>query len=157
MTSLLNALNAGKASLLANQKSIEIVGNNIANVNTEGYSRQRAELTQTPAVTFGGFFTGQGVTVSSVIRDYSVFINRQLQNKSIELGEETGRSGALSEMERIFNVSENNLASDINAFFDSWQQLSTNPSGLVERDMVIQKGQQMGDAFGSISRVSSVS
>ena len=61
MTSLLNALNSGKTSLLTNQKSIEIVGNNIANVNTEGYSRQRAELMQIPAVNFGDFFIGQGV------------------------------------------------------------------------------------------------
>ena len=90
MTSLLNALNSGKTSLLANQKSIEIVGNNIANVNTDGYSRQRAELTEIPAVAFGSFFIGQGVTVSNVQRDYSVFIAKQLQDKSVEYGEETG-------------------------------------------------------------------
>ncbi len=151
MTSLLNALNSGKTSLLTNQKSIEIVGNNIANVNTEGYSRQRAELMQIPAVNFGDFFIGQGVTVSDVSRDYSVFINRQLQSKSIEYGEETGKSGSLTEMERIFNVSENNLASQINDFFDAWQQLTANPSGQVERDVVMQRGQLLGEAFGSIT------
>ena len=59
MGGLLTALNAGKTSLITNQKSIEIVGNNIANVNTEGYSRQRAELTQIPAVNFNDFFVGQ--------------------------------------------------------------------------------------------------
>ena len=119
MSSLLNALNAGKTSLLTNQKSIEIVGNNIANVNTTGYSRQRAELMQIPAVNFGDFFIGQGVTVSDVTRDYSVFINRQLQDKTIEYGEETGKSGSLTELERIFSVSEDTLASTINDFFDS--------------------------------------
>ena len=151
MTSLLNALNAGKTSLLTNQKSIEIVGNNIANVNTEGYSRQRAELTQIPAVNFGDFFIGQGVTVSDVTRDYSVFINRQLQNKSIEYGEETGKSNSLTELERIFSVSEDNLASQINDFFDAWQELTANPSGQVERDMVMQRGQLLGDAFKGIT------
>jgi len=151
MTSLLNALNAGKTSLLTNQKSIEIVGNNIANVNTEGYSRQRAELTQIPAVNFGDFFVGQGVTVSDVTRDYSVFINRQLQDKSIEYGEETGKSDSLTELERIFNVSEDNLSTQINDFFDSWQELTANPSGQVERDMVMQRGQLLGDAFKGIT------
>jgi len=151
MTSLLNALNAGKTSLLTNQKSIEIVGNNIANVNTEGYSRQRAELMQIPAINFGDFFIGQGVTVSDVSRDYSVFINRQLQDKSIEYGEETGKSGSLTELERIFNVSEDNLASQINDFFDAWQELTANPSGQVERDMVMQRGQLLGDAFKGIT------
>jgi len=151
MTSLLNALNAGKTSLLTNQKSIEIVGNNIANVNTEGYSRQRAELIQIPAVNFGDFFIGQGVAVSDISRDYSVFINRQLQDKSIEFGEETGRSGSLTELERIFNVSEDNLASEINDFFDAWQELSANPSGQVERDVVIQRGDLLGQAFKGIN------
>ncbi len=151
MTSLLNALNAGKTSLLTNQKSIEIVGNNIANVNTKGYSRQRAELTQIPAVTFGDFFVGQGVTVSDVTRDYSVFISRQLQDKSVEYGEETGRSGPMTELERIFSVSEDNLAAKINTFFDAWQQLSVNPSGQVERDSVIQQGQLLGSAFSDIN------
>jgi flagellar hook-associated protein 1 FlgK len=151
MTSLLNALNAGKTSLLTNQKSIEIVGNNIANVNTEGYSRQRAELMQIPAVNFGDFFIGQGVTVSDVSRDYSVFISRQLQNKTIEFGEETGKSNTLSELERVFSVSEDNLAGQINNFFDAWQELTANPSGEVERDVVLQRGQLLGEAFASIT------
>lgn len=151
MSSLLSALNAGKTSLLANQKSIEIVGNNIANVNTEGYSRQNAVLTEIPSVSFGDFFVGQGVTVSDVSRDYSTFITRQLQDKSVELGEETGRSGPLTELERIFSVSEDNLAAKINSFFDSWQQLSANPSGQVERDSVIQQGQLLGRAFNTIN------
>ena len=151
MTSLLNALNAGKTSLLTNQKSIEIVGNNIANVNTEGYSRQRAELMQIPAVNFGDFFIGQGVTVSDVSRDYSLFISRQLQSKSIEYGEEMGRSNSMAELERIFNVTEDNLAAQINDFFDAWQELSANPSGQVERDVVIQRGQMLGDAFRAIT------
>ena len=147
MSGLLTALNAGKTSLMTNQKSIEIVGNNIANVNTEGYSRQRAELMQIPAVNFGDFFVGQGVTVSDVSREHDVFISRQLQEKSIALGEESGKSTPLSELERIFNVSDDNLASSINDFFDAWQQLTTNPSGQVERDMVLQRGRLMGDAF----------
>ena len=149
--SLLNALNAGKTSLLTNQKSIEIVGNNIANVNTPGYSRQRAELTPIPSINFGDFFIGQGVTVSDVSRDYSLFINRQLQSKTVEYGEEAGKSNTLTELERIFNVSEDNLASQINDFFDAWQELTANPSGQVERDVVIQRGQLLGEAFGSIT------
>ena len=151
MTSLLNALNAGKTSLLTNQKAIEIVGNNIANVNTKGYSRQRAELTPIPSVNFNNFFIGQGVTVSDVSRDYNLFITRQLEAKTIDYGEEAGRSNTLSELERIFNVTENNLAGSIDNFFDAWQGLSTKPGGAVERDLVFQQGQLLGDAFRSIT------
>ncbi len=149
MGGLLTALNAGKTSLSTNQKSIEIVGNNIANINTPGYSRQTAELTPIPTVNFGGFFVGQGVTISNVQRDYDVFINRQLQQKNINLGEESGRAPVLTELERIFSISDENIASEINRFFDSWQELTTNPSGVVERNIVIQRGQLLGDAFRS--------
>lgn len=144
---LLSALNAGRTSLHTNQKSIEIVGNNIANVNTEGYSRQRAELKQIPSVIFGEFFVGQGVAVSNVRREHDVFITRQLQEKNISFGEENSRSLPMRELERVFNISGENLASEVDRFFDSWQELTTNPSGQVERDIVIQRGQLLGDAF----------
>lgn len=147
MGGLLSALNAGKTSLHTSQKAIEIVGNNIANVNTEGYSRQRAELKQIPSIVFGGFFVGQGVAVSNVRREHDIFITRQLQEKSISFGEENGRSLPMRELERVFNISGENLASEMCRFFDSWQKLTTNPSGQVERDMVIQRGQLLGDAF----------
>lgn len=147
MGGLLAALNAGTTSLHTNQKSIEIVGNNIANVSTEGYSRQRAELRQIPSVIFGEFFVGQGVAVSNVQREHDIFITRQLQEKSIAFGEEKSRSLPMQELERVFNISGENLASEIDRFFDSWQKLTANPSGMVERDMVIQRGQLLGDAF----------
>ncbi|WP_028579340.1 flagellar hook-associated protein FlgK [Desulfogranum japonicum] len=151
MAGLFDALNAGRTSLSTNQKAIEIVGNNVANVNTEGYSRQDAELRQVPAVNFGDFFIGQGVTVSDVSRDYNSFITRQLQENFISYGEESGKSNALTELERLFNVSDENLASEIDKFFDAWQELTTNPSGQVERDIVMQRGQLLGDAFAQMT------
>ncbi len=147
MGGLITALNAGKTSLATNQKSIEIVGNNVANVNTKGYSRQRAELEQIPSLNFGNFFVGQGVTVANVQRDHDIFITRQMHRKNIDFGEESGRSTPLSEVERLINIGDNSIAAEIDRFFDSWQKLSTNPSGLVERDMVIQRGQLLGSAF----------
>ncbi len=147
MAGLFAALNAGKTSLAVNQKSIEIIGNNISNVNTEGYSRQSAELTPYPSMNFGSFFIGQGVTVTNVKRDHDVFVNNMLQDKSIEYGLQNGQTRALSELERVFTISEENISTEINRYFDTWQELSANPSGLVERDMVIQRGQLLSDKF----------
>jgi len=147
MAGLFSALNAGKTALGVNQKSIEIIGNNISNVNTEGYSRQSAVLTPYPSLNFGNFFIGQGVVVSNVSRDHDVFVTNMLQEKSIEFGLQEGQTRALAELERIFNISEENLSTDINRFFDSWQELSANPSGLVERDIVIQRGELLAEKF----------
>ncbi len=147
MAGLFTALNAGKTSLSVNQKSIEIIGNNISNVNTEGYSRQSADLTPYPSMNFGDFFIGQGVVVSNVSRDHDVFVTNMLQDKSIEFGLQDGQTRPLAELERIFSIGEENISTEINRFFDSWQELSANPSGLVERDMVIQRGELLSEKF----------
>lgn len=147
MGGLFSALNAGKTALSVNQKSIEIIGNNISNVNTEGYSRQDADLTPYPSLNFGGFFVGQGVTVSNVSRDHDTFVTNMLQDKSSEFGLHNGQTSALAELERIFSIGEENISTEINRFFDSWQELSANPSGLVERDIVIQRGELLAERF----------
>ncbi|KAF0188200.1 MAG: flagellar hook-associated protein [Desulfobulbaceae bacterium] len=151
MAGLFTALNAGRTSLEVNQKSIEIIGNNISNINTEGYSRQSAVLTPYPSMNFGGFFIGQGVLVSDVRRDHDAFITDQLQEKSIEFGLQNGQANPLAELERIFNITDDNLSTEIDSFFDSWQELSANPSGLVERDIVIQRGELLSENFHSIT------
>jgi len=146
------ALNTGKTSLFASQKSIEVAGNNIANVNTEGYSRQKVVLGDIPSLEFGGFFVGTGVRVNNIEREYDVFINQQLLDKSQELGAEDAKSTPLAELERVFSVGEENLATEIDRFFDAWQELSTNPSGEVERDIVIQRGELLASSFNSLAR-----
>ena len=75
MSGLISALNSAKTSLDVGQKSIEITGNNIANVNTEGYSAQKAVYETYPAINFGDFFIGQGVKISNVSREHDVFID----------------------------------------------------------------------------------
>lgn len=146
------ALNAGKTSLFTNQKSIEITGNNISNVNTEGYSRQKPVFSDFPSLNFGDFFVGQGVKVSGVVRDYDVFVSEQLLDKNQQLGSEDAKSTPLAELERIFSVGDENLATEIDRFFDAWQELSTNPSGQVERDIVIQRGELLAAEFNTIAR-----
>lgn len=146
------ALNTGKTSLFTNQKSIEIAGNNIANVNTEGYSRQKAVLSDFPSLQFGSFFVGQGVKISDIEREFDVFVNEQLLDKSQTLGIEDAKSTPLAELERVFSVGEDNLATEIDRFFDAWQELSANPSGQVERDIVIQRGELLASSFNTVAR-----
>jgi flagellar hook-associated protein 1 FlgK len=149
MAGLVTALNAARTSLEVNQKSIEVIGNNISNVNTEGYSRQSTTLTPYPAMNFGDFFIGQGVKVTDVQRDHDVFVTNQLQDKSVDYGLYNGQSRALTELEGVFNISEENIATEIDRFFDSWQELSASPSDLVLRDIVIQRGGLLATEFNN--------
>lgn len=151
MSGLIAALNSGKTSLEVNQKTIEIIGNNVANMNTEGYSKQSAQLTPVPTLTFGDFFIGQGVKITDVMRAHDDFITNQLQQKSVSLGYANGQTDSLSQIEGVFNISDNNIATNIDNFFKSWQQLSTDPSDLTLRDTVIQQGNLLATSFNNAS------
>jgi flagellar hook-associated protein 1 len=149
MSGLNAALNAGRTSLEVNQKTIEIIGNNISNVNTEGYSKQNAQLSPYPSINFGDFFIGQGVKITDVQRAHDVFVTNQLQDKSISLGFANGQTDALAQLEGVFTITDNNIATNVDKFFDSWQQLSTNPSDLVLRDTVLQQGNLLATSFNN--------
>ena len=151
MAGLLNALNAATSSLEVNQKSLEVIGNNIANVNTEGYSRQAPELSPYPSMKSGKFFIGNGVRITSVQRDHDVFIQSQLEDKYIDFGFANGQTRALNELEQIFDVTEENISTDIDRFFDSWRELTTDPGDPVLRDAVIHRGELLSKSFNDIS------
>ena len=145
--SLLTALNPGLTGILSQQRQVEITGNNIANVNTPGYSRQSADLTPRAAIQIQGLFIGQGVNVEDVSREYDAFVTGQLNEQNNVLGEESAKSGPLAELERIFGIGDDSLASEIEDFFGAWHDLSQNPSGAVEREQVIYKGENLLKSF----------
>lgn len=149
MGGLLSALNAGKTSLRTSQKAVEIAGNNIANVNTPGYSRQTPVFNPVPSLELNGYFIGQGVNIDSIAREHDVFLTRQIHNKAAVLGEESGRSAPMAELERIFNLGDNSLATEVDRFFDAWAELSTNPAGQTEREIVVQRGELLASSFNS--------
>jgi len=157
MAGLFNALNSAKTSLEVNQKSIEIIGNNISNVNTEGYSRQKAEFETYPAMNFGDFFIGQGVKISDVSREHDVFIDQQIKQKAVDFGMQDALTRPLSELERVFNITEDNISTDIDTFFDSLQELSADPSDLVQRNNVILQGEVLATSFNnSVEELNSI-
>lgn len=150
MSGLLSAINAGQTSLEVNQKSLEVIGNNIANVNTEGYSRQEAVIAPHPSLTIGDFFIGNGVHIGDVQREHDVFIEQQIREKAVDFGFQDALTRPLSELERIFKVSDNSLSTDIDNFFDSLQELSADPSDLVQRNNVILQGNSLATSFNNI-------
>ena len=147
MAGLTSALNTGKTSLEANQLAIEVIGNNISNANTDGYSRQTVNYSNVPTYSQKGFFIGQGVKISSIEREHDQFLENQLLEKTSTYGYENSKTNTLAELERIFPVTDDNIATDIGNFFDAFEQLSTDPSDQVLRYTAIQKGQDLSTSF----------
>jgi len=151
--SLASALEIGKSGLKIYQVASEVVSENIANVNTPGYSRQRVILEDAPPSTANGFPLGTGVRISSVERYYDALLQKQLVNAETTSGYDTAKSTVLQQIEPVFNeIAQDGLGAAISDFFNSWQDLSLNPTGNAERQAVLDKGQILSDQFNYVSR-----
>ena len=146
--SIISSLYIGASGLSVNQKGIEVTGNNLSNLNTEGYTRQTLELSSTPTLEYDGQMIGSGATVSSISRETNVFVTRQLMTKSAEYGEENAKSTVLAEIEQIMSIDgDDSLSTSIDEFFDAWQELSNDPSATLERQQVMQVGENLAASF----------
>jgi flagellar hook-associated protein 1 FlgK len=141
---------AGNA-LLANQKAISVIGNNIANVNTPGYSRQKLLLeTGAPVQTAVGPMS-YGVEAVSVDRVYDRFLGVQINAESETLGRWEAQKDGLEIAEVIFNENgEFGLSQSINRFWGSWQDLSNDPSSYNERVVLQAHSDVMTGTFNRI-------
>jgi len=148
MTHLLGILSIGTSALLTQQRAINVTGNNIANVNTPGYSRQRVNLeTGTPTQTGIGWMSS-GVTSAGIERIYDRFIGVQLNNENANLGRWEAQQGMLERVEVVFDESGGyGLNQALSEFWNAWQDLSLNPSGTTERSMVATTSQNVADAI----------
>jgi flagellar hook-associated protein 1 FlgK len=150
--SLASALEIGKTGLKIYQVATEVVSENIANVNTPGYSRQRVILEDAPPSTANGFPLGTGVKISSVERYYDKLLQKQLVNASTTSSYDSTKSQVLQQIEPIFNeVAQDGLGDAITSFFNAWQDLSLNPAGTAERQAVLSQGKILADQFNYTS------
>ena len=147
------ALNASLTGLHAQQRIAEIAGKNVANVNTEGYSRNRAELTEDTLVSNARVFSvrddvGGGVAITDVIR-----IRDELA-ESRNLVEQ-GHSSYLDELKSAYDrlegiitePSDNGLASQLNDFWNTWDDVANDPTNLGARSALLAKGQAIATQF----------
>ncbi len=147
------AFEIGKTGMRIYQIASEVVSENIANVNTPGYSRQRIVLETAPPTTSNGFPMGSGVQVSAVERYYDALLQKQLVNASTTSGYDSKKSEVLKQVEPIFNeIAQDGLGTSISGFFAAWQDLTTNPTGNTERRAILSSAQIMTDQFHYVSR-----
>lgn len=148
MTHLFGVLSAGTSALLTQQRAINVTGNNIANVNTPGYSRQRLNLETNPPVYTAAGLMSFGVHSNDIERIYDRFLGVQLNNENAALGRWQAQQGMLDRVEVVFDESGGyGLNQALSDFWNAWQDLGLNPSGTTERSMVAATSQGLADAI----------
>jgi flagellar hook-associated protein 1 len=159
MRSTFFGLETAKRGMSTQQTALHVLGNNISNANTPGYSRQRANLqTTTPFPSSGmqrPFVPGQmgtGVEVGSIERVRDTFIDLQVRNENGKLGFHGSRAEALKQMEEILNEpTEDGLANQLNKFWQAIQDLSVHPQNQGARSVMIERGVAVEQTFKYIN------
>jgi flagellar hook-associated protein 1 len=159
MSGLFSIFNVGTRGMSAQQTAINVTSHNIANANTEGYSRQRATLETTrpfgmPSLNnaVGPGQIGTGVQVSAIQRVRDSFLDYQVRTETSTYGQFSAKDKFLSEVESIFNEpSETGISTLVGKFFDSWQTLAGNPQSSNTRTIVVQQAASLADALNQTS------
>jgi flagellar hook-associated protein 1 len=147
MLNINSALYIGRDALMTQQLAISVTGQNIANVNTPGYSRQRVNLESTVILSSEGP-VGTGVKASGIERIYDQFLNANINGEIQQKGRWDAQSQSLQQTEIVFDQSSGNgLSQNMSKFWNSWQGLTLNPSGYAERNALVASAGDMTADF----------
>jgi len=139
------------SGLMAFQRSIETTSHNIANVNTEGYSRQRVELdTRAPHYTGGGY-VGSGVNITNIARSYDQFVNGQLRSSTAAFGEVDSFKSFASQVDNLLGDPSTGMEPAIEGFFKAANDVANDPSSITARSVMIDEANGLSHRFSMVN------
>ena len=144
-------LNIGTRALMANQVALQTAGNNIANVNTPGYSRQSVVLTNVAGQFTGSGYIGNGVDVQTILRNHSDFLTRQASLSSSVSASDTARSDQLTQLQNIFQGGANGLGAAVSNMLNSFSDIASSPTDLTARTVALTRADEMAARFRAAS------
>jgi len=143
----LRSLEIGIRAVRTQRQALHVIGHNIANVNTPGFSRQRAIL----ATTLPQGSMGTGVKVERVERLRDEVIDFYIREENPTLARWKAKLEILEGLEILFNEpSDNSIGKILNDFWDSWADLANNPESGAARANVKEQGEALCEAFRSL-------
>jgi flagellar hook-associated protein 1 len=144
-------LGTGLSGLMASQTSLNTTSHNIANVNTEGYSRQRVELTARAPDFLGGNYIGQGVNVSTVSRSYDQFLSNQLTSSTSAFGESNTYSMMASQVDNVVSSEATGLSPALKSFFNAANGVANDPTSIPARQVLTSEASSLSQQFNQLS------
>ena len=130
-------LNVGTRALQANQVALQTAGNNIANVNVPGYSRQRVVLETVPGQYSSSGYVGQGASVLTIQRNFSEFLTRQSTLAASTQSADATRSDKLRQLEGIFAGGTQGLGASISDMMNAFSDVANAPTDMTARTVVL--------------------
>jgi len=151
MSNLGAVFNIAKSALGAQRYGLDVTAQNIANVNTPGYSRQTPVLEAVQPVSLGNLIIGQGVDTTQVIRTTDQFIETQLMQQRSKMSLSKEMENYMQVLEGIFNENlETSVSSMLSDFWNLWHDISNNPSGVPERAALYEHSILLSKRFNTL-------
>ncbi len=157
MGSTFSGIELGKRSIMAHTDAISTAGHNISNANTEGYSRQRVQLKEFDPLYRPDLerperagMIGQGIDVQSITRIRDEMLDQRITAQQNQESYWDTRSKYYTMIEQIYNEpDEVSVRSNMDKFWESWQELSVNPESQAARQAVVTRGESLSDSIKS--------
>ncbi|MGB5246189.1 MAG: flagellar hook-associated protein FlgK [Woeseia sp.] len=141
-----NLLSTSLSGMVAFQRALEMTGHNIANVNTEGYSRQVADFTTRPGQQTGVGFIGSGTQITTVKRIYDSILGSQLQSSTTSYARFAAMNDLSTRLDTLLADPSTGLNVQLQSFFNSVQDIANDPASLPTRQALL------GEADGLVLR-----
>jgi len=144
-------LNIGQRALMANYAALQVTGNNVANANTPGYSRQSVELATAFSQQTGNGFFGKGVDVTTVTRAHDAFLTREAATAASLAAADDARSAQLQKLETVFPTGEDGLGYTAQQLFNAFVDVSNKPQDTAARQVVLARVGDLAARFRAAS------
>jgi len=145
-------INTAMSGLNAAQVALSTVSNNISNYNVAGYNRQTAILAQNGGMSTMSGFIGNGVTVTSVNREYNQFITNQLRGAQSQAGAQNAYFEKISQIDNLLASKTNTLSTNMQDFFSNLENLVSNAGDDSARQTVLGKANGLVNQFNNTDK-----
>lgn len=150
--SLFGAVQSASNSLRVTQLGLQVVGNNIANVNTPGYIRQELVQVTAPGYKAGGVIIGQGVIAQGVTQKLDAFVVDRMRQVQSQLSYQEQLESTNSQVESLLNeLSDTDLSSSFSRFSNAFQDIANQPGSESVRSLALQRGRELASQFKNLS------
>ena len=143
-------LSTGISGVRTYQRALATVGNNIANVDTEGYSRQRVEIAQSASSSEGSLNIGNGARAVRVQRSYDNFVVENLRSSQSQLNKHQATLEYVTQLENILADKQLSLSTSMDGFFAAVQEVSLAPSSVAARQNMLNVAESTVAQFTSV-------
>lgn len=146
------SINVALSGLLSYQRALETTSHNITNVATEGYSRQRVDLSSRTPEYIGVGFLGKGVQTAAVERVYDQFLQNQVTNRTSSYNQYSSYYNIATQLDSVLGDSSIGLTSALEGFFNSIQDVASNPTSIPARQVVLSQADTLSTRFSTINQ-----